>query len=118
MDRLGQSPFTTTPAALHKAINRVTGRRIGIAHATGAAKCALLARIEWSNGYTMDPRNKRRQSMERHVENDSATTQPPPPRRSPSGLIAAIAIAIMLLALAWPNNTGYDRSSSTALSEQ
>jgi hypothetical protein len=45
-------------------------------------------------------------------------TQPPPPRRTPSGLVAAIAIAIMLLALAWPNNTGYDRSSLTAQSEQ
>jgi hypothetical protein len=98
--------------------NRGTGRRTGIDHATGAARCALLAGIQLSSGYTMDPRNKRRQSMERHVENDSATTQPPPPRRTPSGLVAAIAIAIMLLALAWPDSTGYDRRSSTALSEQ
>lgn len=45
-------------------------------------------------------------------------TQPPPPRRTPAGLAAAIAIAVILLALAWPNNTGVDRSSPTALSER
>ena len=45
-------------------------------------------------------------------------TQPPPPRRTLSGLAAVIVIAIILLALTWPNNTGYDRICQTQLSEQ
>jgi hypothetical protein len=45
-------------------------------------------------------------------------THPPPPRQTPSGLAAAIVIAIILLALTWPNNTGYDRVSPTPLSDQ
>jgi hypothetical protein len=53
----------------------------------------------------------------RHIE-DSAMTQPPPPRRTLSGLAAVIVIAIILLALTWPNNTGYDRICQTQLSEQ
>ena len=45
-------------------------------------------------------------------------TQAPPPHQTRPGLVAAIVIAVILLALTWPNNTGYDYFNPSPPSER